>query len=281
MSHNHITKFRGGFPEGYTQITGLDEVVQNSGMEFGILKLSNGTYYEKKERHLETQLIVLGGKGIIQLDNQQYTVSRDSVFTGNPWAFNFSRESCVRIDSCVGEHLEVAVIKAENHKRFEPVVLAPQDIPSEQRGEGLAGGTMHRVVRAIFGDPMAIERARPKKSNLVVGEVVNFPGKWSSFPPHHHPHNEMYYYRFDKPEGFGASFTEGDETALVVKSHDVVKIMSCTGHAQVSAPGYAMWYLWFIRQIDGNRYEGNPPFTFFPEHEWVLDPNAKIFTPTT
>ena len=69
------------------------------------------------------------------------------------------------------------------------------------------------------------------------------------------------------------------EDAYVVRSHDVVKIMNCVGHAQVSAPGYAMWYLWVVRQIEGNRYEGDPPFTYFPEHEWVLDKTAKIWKP--
>lgn len=285
MSHAHITKFRGGFPGGYTKIIGLDGVAQNTGMEFGILKLSGSSnVYSKSSRDaeymemgLETQLIVLNGRGTIEFHGRKHEVARESLFTQNPWAFNLPCATPFRISAERGEYLEVAIIKAQNNKIFEPVVLRPEDIPSEQRGEGLAGGTMHRVVRAIFGDPNAIERARPPESNLVVGEVINFPGRWSSYPPHYHPHAEVYYYRFDRPEGFGVSLI--DDPAPVVRDRDVVKIMNCAGHAQVAAPGYAMWYLWFIRQIDGNRYEGNPPFTFFPEHAWINDPEAKILTP--
>ncbi len=41
------------------------------------------------------------------------------------------------------------------------------------------------------------------QSNLVMGEVFNQPGRWSSYPPHHHPQPEVYYYQFEHPEGFG------------------------------------------------------------------------------
>ena len=44
---------------------------------------------------------------------------------------------------------------------------------------------------------------------MVLGEVLNLPGKWSSYPPHHHPQPEVYFYRFDYPDGFGAGFANG------------------------------------------------------------------------
>jgi len=277
MSHSHITAYQGGFETGYTRILSLDDVVENVGMEFGIFKLSDETGHTRMEVDSETQLIVLDGAGEITINDQTYKVSRNSLFTQNPWAFNFPKHTPYSIVCQRNGYLEVAVIKAKNDKLFDPVIITPDEVPSEQRGEGLADGTMHRVVRAIFGDPNAIERARPKESNLVVGEVINFPGRWSSYPPHYHPHSEVYYYRFDRPEGFGISLI--DSPAPVVRNYDVVKILNCIGHSQVAAPGYAMWYLWFIRQIEGNRYEGNPPFTFSEEHKWINDPDAKILSP--
>ena len=46
--------------------------------------------------------------------------------------------------------------------------------------------------------------------HLLVGETFNEPGQWSSFPPHKHDGadgepalEEVYYYRFDRPDGFG------------------------------------------------------------------------------
>jgi 5-deoxy-glucuronate isomerase len=45
---------------------------------------------------------------------------------------------------------------------------------------------------------------------MVLGEVVNLPGKWSSYPPHGHPQPEVYFYHFEKPQGFGAGWVNGE-----------------------------------------------------------------------
>jgi len=42
----------------------------------------------------------------------------------------------------------------------------------------------------------------------------------------------------------------------------------------VTAPGYAMWYLWVIRHLDGNRYV--TPY-FVDEHRWVMDKDAEFW----
>lgn len=292
MSNFHITDFRDGFSVrsgevlAETRILKLDDVANNVGIEFGIVKLEPGgwTWHsgygirphgDLESSGLETILIVLGGEGKVSVGGVRFEVKRSDVFSGNPWAFDIPYGTEYKIEAGRTTSLELALIRAENTRRFKPVILSPDDIPTEQRGKGLADGTMHREVKAIFGDPHA--PARPKESNLVIGEVINFPGRWSSYPPHYHPQNEIYYYRFDKPQGFGVSVL--NEDAFVVHTHDVVKIMNCVGHAQAAAPGYAMWYLWVVRQIDGERYEGNPPFTYFPEHKWVLDPQAKMWKP--
>jgi 5-deoxy-glucuronate isomerase len=47
-------------------------------------------------------------------------------------------------------------------------------------------------------------------------------------------------------------------------------------HSQVSAPGYAMYYLWIVRHLRGNPYTG---FTFTEEHRWVLDPQNQAWEP--
>ena len=286
----HITDHRDGLRNGYTRILELDDTVDNVGMEFGILKIGPSQVYNffvpifYFDFNMETQIIVLNGSGEFSIWKKKdekfsscktITIERSSLFTENPWAFLVPPGYCYSVSTKKSKSsLEIAVIKARNSSRFNPVILEPSEIPSELRGEGLTEGTMERVVRAIFGDPNAIERARPSQSNIVVGEVVNFQGRWSSYPPHYHPHAEVYYYRFDKPQGFGGAFLSGD--AYEVHNHDLIKILNCVGHSQVSAPGYAMWYLWFIRQIEGNRYEGDPPFTYFSEHKKILDSHVEF-----
>jgi 5-deoxy-glucuronate isomerase len=125
-----------------------------------------------------------------------------------------------------------------------------------------------RNVRLIF------DRAARPEANLVVGEVVNYPGRWSSYPPHHHDQPEIYHYRFTDPRGYGHA--ELGDTVLKVRTGDTVFIPPGLDHAQVSAPGYGMYYLWTIRHLPGNPYTG---FTFNEDHRWTLDPKQQGWMP--
>ena len=60
----------------------------------------------------------------------------------------------------------------------------------------------------------------------------------------------------------------------MVKHNDTVKIVDELSHPQATAPGYAMYYIWVIRHIDGNPYIAP---TFEPEHLWVIKEDAKIW----
>lgn len=112
-------------------------------------------------------------------------------------------------------------------------------------------------------------------SNLVIGEVINFPGKWSSYPPHHHPQPEIYFYKFNPENGYG--FTQLSENAEKLKQNDTVKILNDLIHPQTAALGYAMYYIWVIRHLDGNPYASPNYPVFEPEHLWVNDKDAKIW----
>ena len=103
---------------------------------------------------------------------------------------------------------------------------------------------------------------------------MNYPGRWSSYPPHHHPQAEIYHYRFTLPQGYGHAEL-GDEV-YQVRSYDTIKILDGVSHAQVSAPGYGMYYIWVVRHLPGNRYTG---FRFTEEHQWVLDPAHQGWQP--
>jgi 5-deoxy-glucuronate isomerase len=131
------------------------------------------------------------------------------------------------------------------------------------------GGACWRWVRTIFDDSISHPNAE-----LVLGEVVNMPGRWSSYPPHHHPQPEIYHYRFSDPRGFGHA--ELGESVLRVRHGDTVKILDEQDHAQCAAPGYGMWYLWVIRHLPSERYTV-PEFT--TEHAWTMDPDAEVWCP--
>ena len=132
------------------------------------------------------------------------------------------------------------------------------------RGEGTMREASTRIVRTVF------DYSNAPYSNMVLGEVIGFPGKWSSYPPHWHPQPEIYFYRFLPENGYG--FAELSEDVVKTHHNSTVFITEKETHPQTTAPGYAMWYLWVIRHIDGDPYI-TP--TFVPEHLWVTDPDKE------
>ena len=107
---------------------------------------------------------------------------------------------------------------------------------------------------------------------MVLGEVVNLPGKWSSYPPHGHPQPEVYFYHFEKPHGFGAGWVNGEVHEL---HHNGCAIITEGTHSQVMAPGYACCYMWGIRHLPDNPWEKTRVDD--PTHEWLLDPKAEYW----
>ena len=109
---------------------------------------------------------------------------------------------------------------------------------------GKFGNVAKRRVSTIFDHDIA------PYSNMVLGEVLNDRGNWSGYLPHRHPQPETYFFKFDHPEGFGASFV-GDE---VFKSVDnsFSAIPGGKLHPQSVAPGYQMYTCWMIRHLEGN-----------------------------
>mgnify|MGYP003056721503 FL=1 len=104
-------------------------------------------------------------------------------------------------------------------------------------------------------------------SNLVLGEVFHKPGCWTSYPPHYHPQPEVYYYEFDKPQGFGVGFN-GDD-CYKVGDKGCLCITPMHTHQQAAAPGYKMCYVWMIRHLDGDPWRKTRIDA--QEHTWLLD----------
>ncbi len=113
---------------------------------------------------------------------------------------------------------------------------------------------------------------------LLVGETFNAAGQWSSFPPHKHDGGdgepaleEVYYYRFDRPDGFGFQGLyehSGSERAVFLRHGAVVGIPRGY-HPVCAAPGYRLYYLWVLSAAAGTPralalYED-------PAHRWLRD----------
>ena len=111
------------------------------------------------------------------------------------------------------------------------------------RGEKF-GNVAKRRVNTIFDHDICPE------SNMVLGEVLNDRGNWSGYLPHRHPQPETYLFKFDRPEGFGASFVGNQVFKSVNNSFSAIPGGEL--HPQAVAPGFQMYTCWMIRHIDGN-----------------------------
>jgi 5-deoxy-glucuronate isomerase len=237
-------------------------------MDFGFLTLGPGEFWKSGPAD-EKAFLVLSGDLELSWPGGKERAERSSLLDESPTVLHLPNkaEACMSAGSR-GAHL--AVIRTDNAADFAAHLYRPQECASEERGKGTMGETSTRTVRAVFDDSNA------PRSNLVLGEVVASPGKWSSYPPHHHPQPEIYHYRFLPEQGFG--FTTLGDDAYLLKDKDTVLIREGQIHPQVTAPGYALWYLWTIRHLDGKRYRAPYP-VFVDEHAWVMSPDAKIWAP--
>ena len=260
-----VARFRDGFGDGYTAITREGEVEGDTGMDLGIWRGAPGAAVSEACAK-ESVWVLLDGAAELEWPGGRAAVSRRSVFDESATALHVPPATMITVRAVAA--CEFLIVRTSNQGTFAPRLYRPEEVGPEYRGAGLAQGACLRNVRLIFDDA-----ARPE-SNLVIGEVVNYPGRWSSYPPHHHAQPEIYHYRFREPQGYGHAEL-GDEV-MKVRSRDTLKILDGVSHAQVSAPGYAMYYLWVVRHLEGNRYTG---FTFDREHAWVLDPAQQGWMP--
>lgn len=255
---------RDGFGQGLTWICDVDDPEDSTGIGVGVLKLKAGERYQAVFEQ-EMAWLLMTGEVEVTVNQDRASLSRESVFDQAPSCVHGASGTELTI-TCANDS-EFMLYQTANTKAFNARIYRPEDVAVENRGKGQIGDTCWRVVRTIFG----VEDGNDA-SDLVLGEVITLPGRWSSYPPHHHRQPEIYHYRFTEPQGFGHA--ELGDDVFKVKQNDTVKILDLKDHAQCAAPGYGMYYSWVIRHLENDRY-GVPEFT--EEHRWVMNAGAKYW----
>lgn len=257
-------KQNGEFKVGYNSITEIQGKHSEMLMDYGILKLEENTLHTDSEL-LERVVILLYGEIEVSFGGKTYTAKRNCFLDDDFWAVNLPEGMEVQIKG-IAEDSEVALVRTENKNKFEPTIRTKENSVIETRGKGSMNEAGTRIVKTLMDKKLAPE------SNIMFGEDVHYPGKWSGFPSHSHNQPEIYFYKFYPKNGFGL-LKLGDEGVLM-EHNDTVTIDPDLVHPQVTAPGYAMYYLWVIRHLEGNPYI-KP--TFEEEHLWVEEPGAKYW----
>jgi len=172
-------------------------------------------------------------------------------------------------------HTELALAATVGGELHAPPGVAPEIIEPAAvviHDRGRPG--WQRQVHDVIADHVAAQR-------LLVGETFNAAGEWSSFPPHKHDGGdgepaleEVYYYRFDRRDGFGFQglYTdagpghEATERAVFLRHGAVVGIPHGY-HPVCAAPGYRLYYLWALAPMPGTAR--SLALHEDPSHRWL------------
>ncbi len=211
-------------------------------MDVYIKKLQAGKRLTINRENEEVAVLLLSGELTFYYDDISSTVARTDVYTGDAWCLHFSKNKEVEI--AANTDCELLVQSTKNERMFDTKLYGKDDIAYTLSGEGLFGGNATRFVSTIFDYNTA------PYSNMVIGEVLNNEGNWSAYVPHHHPQPEVYYYKLNRPEGFGASFI--GENAYKITDGSFSAIPGGVTHSQGAAPCFKLYTCWMIRHLDGN-----------------------------
>ena len=228
-----------GYPEfdetGEEILTTYDNEYSQMMMDVRVYRMK-----EKEERvflreNEETAILLLSGDVLYQWEEKCEEATRQDVFTDGPFALHV----------CTGVKVTLKAVQCtKNDTVFESKLYRPEDAPWGYSCVGKFGNVAKRRVNTIFDKDIA------PWSNMVLGEVLNDRGNWSGYLPHRHPQPELYYFKFDRPEGFGASFIGDHVFKSVDNSFSAITPQEL--HPQSVAPGFQMYTCWMIRHLDGN-----------------------------
>jgi len=230
-----------------------------------VLRLDEDKNFSLGDADSEIGCILTLGKIKIFIDGKTYVLGpRMEVFNSKPWGIYIPPNKKIELVGITKSELVVAKVRSEPSEG-DVVVIPPPEIERKTVG-------VHNWKRYVT---QVIDNTRGSK-HIIMGETVNPPGNWSSYPPHKHDkHNpplewqmeEVYLYRINPQEGFGIQriYTEeGDIDQTITVLDNTVMPITKGYHPVVAAPGYSLYYLWVL----GGKDPVNIPRDD-PKHSWI------------
>jgi len=191
----------------------------------------------------EGVLVVLTGECGVEVNGKEFTAARSDLFTEGAEAVYIPARAFYTIEA---EALEAVLFTSPCQKEQEPFLIGKEDLDINLSGREQWRRTV-RMIQKPDGDTF----------NLIVGETLNEPGKWSGFPPHRHDRSseqeselrEIYFYKInpDTP-GFGLQLVYGDDgREQIYKVHGNESIFFPGGyHPFIATPGAEICYIWAL-----------------------------------
>ena len=190
----------------------------------------------------ELAILLLKGRLELKFAGQTHTVQRGSFIEENAVCLHVCHHTDVSVLAL--DDSEILLIATDNPRDFAPTLYRQEDNHVNAACDGMWENTAVRDVRTVF------DYGNAPYSNLVLGETVMRPGRWAGYVPHYHEQPEVYYFRMENPDGFGASFV--GEEVYKIKDGSFCAVGPNLVHPQVAAPGYPILFVWVIRHVEGN-----------------------------
>lgn len=214
-------------------------------MDIAVYQLKQGETRTFEYETQETAILLVLGEITFAWNDETAAASRAGLFSEGPTTLHVCKGTRVTVKANADS--EILVQCTKNERNFAAKLYRPQDCTYAVSCAGKWENTAVRDVATVF------DYSNAPYSNMVLGEVYARQGRWWSYTPHWHPQPEVYYYKFERPEGFGACFI-GD-TAYTVKDGSCGCFKGGFTHAQVTAPGYPMYNVWMIRHLPGDPWD--------------------------
>ena len=257
-------------------IVGVD--TQSAGWDYldlGVHRLTPGQRIAVAADDRERIAIVLEGRANVSIGERDLGVvgSRASVFDGPPPPVILV-EPGQPIELTAQTDGLIALASAPAGPVSRTALVTPDEIHVEERGEGQTARRVHHLL------PPAAEAGR-----LIAFEVFTPGGNWSSYPPHKHdtedPPNEarleeIYFFRFAKPQGFAFQRVYTPDRSLdesLAPGDGDIVLVPAGFHPVAAAAGYDCYYL---NVMAGPNRAWH--FTVDPDHAWLMDwdPTAPV-----
>ena len=244
------------FDNGVKVLSRAGDAVNDMMMDITIYQMKAGDRRSFLLTDQEMAVLLVLGDVTFLWEDQQRTGHRDSFIQEGPHCLHVPKGTQVTVRANADS--EVLVQSTANDRIFQPVFYRPEDCRDDIFGLDVFDNKMKRTVRTVF------DYKNVPYSNMVNGEVINHQGGWSSYTPHHHPQPEVYYYRYERSEGFGACFL-GDDV-YKIKDGSCACIPGGVTHPQVTAPAFPMYYCWMIRHLEGDPWTDR---IVDPRYTWI------------
>jgi 5-deoxy-glucuronate isomerase len=235
---------------------------------FHVYRMEPGQRVERRADDQERLVLLLEGYARVLAGEQDLGVvgARMSVFDGPP-APVVLVEPGLAVSVIAETVALVAIAAAPGGPSRRTALVTSGEILVEERGEGNTTRRIHHLL------PPSAEAGR-----LIAFEAYTPGGHWSSYPPHKHDTEnppvearleELYYYRFARPQGFAFARVYTPDRSLdeTMTPMDGDLVLVPEGYHPVGVPaGYDCWYL--------NIMAGPKRawcFTVDPDHAWLMN----------